>query len=74
MVIYYGGGGGGVKDWFKGKGSKSCIKEQEREFQICAAEKLLMVTILLEKVSFNNNNNVHLLCAHQRPERSHNTY
>ena len=21
-----------------------------------------------------NNNNVHLSCAHQRPERSHNTY
>ena len=23
---------------------------------------------------FNNNNNVHLSCAHQRPERSHDTY
>jgi len=22
----------------------------------------------------NNNNNVHLSCAHQRPERSHDTY
>ena len=26
------------------------------------------------KVSFLNNNNVHLSCAHQRPERSHDTY
>ena len=24
--------------------------------------------------SLNNNNNVHLSCAHQRPERSHDTY
>ena len=25
-------------------------------------------------VNNNNNNNVHLSCAHQRPERSHDTY
>ena len=27
-----------------------------------------------ERATPNNNNNVHLSCAHQRPERSHDTY
>ena len=27
-----------------------------------------------DSVKDNNNNNVHLSCAHQRPERSHDTY
>ena len=27
-----------------------------------------------EVLACNNNNNVHLSCAHQRPERSHDTY
>ena len=29
---------------------------------------------LVNIVVNNNNNNVHLSCAHQRPERSHDTY
>ena len=28
----------------------------------------------IKVVQDNNNNNVHLLCAHQRSERSHDTY
>jgi len=28
----------------------------------------------LGHASYHNNNNVHLSCAHQRPERSHDTY
>ena len=28
----------------------------------------------MSEVESNNNNNVHLSCAHQRPERSHDTY
>ena len=32
------------------------------------------VLILFITLFNNNNNNVHLSCAHQRPERSHDTY
>ena len=35
--------------------ARAVIKEQEREFQICAAEKPLLVKILSEEVSFKAN-------------------
>ena len=41
-----GGGGGGVKTNLK---AKAVIKEKEREFQICAAEKPLLVKILFDE-------------------------
>ena len=44
-----GGGGGGGETNLK---AKTVIKEQEREFQICATEKPLLVKILFEEVNF----------------------
>ena len=46
------GGGWGIKTNLK---PRAVIKEQEREreLQICAAEKPLLVKVLFEEVSFN---------------------
>ena len=35
---------------------------------------LMTLGITWETQMYNNNNNVHLLCADQRPERSHDIY
>ena len=43
------GGGGGLKSNLKAR------TEREREREICAAEKLLLVKILFEEVSFKAN-------------------
>ena len=36
---------------------------------------IIVAVRMIESVKFrNNNNNVHLSCVHQRPERSHDIY
>ena len=35
---------------------------------------VVVAVVVVNNNYYNNNNNVHLLCAHQHPERSHDTY
>ena len=41
---------------------------------LCFVEEGCLTGGRTAKRELNNNNNVHLSCAHQRPERSHDTY
>ena len=47
----------------KRKRGRRGVREREREYGTFSDDR-----------ARNNNNNVHLSCAHQRPERSYDTY
>ena len=49
--------------------SHSCFR-----FLYCGVREIGRRAVREVVTNNNNNNNVHLSCAHQRPERSHDTY
>ena len=68
------------KNWGWGVGGVVLLPEMGFEPRVCTVVQSLTVWengrafTQAWSLTITNNNNVHLSCAHQRPERSHNTY
>ena len=62
-----------LKDQAEGSGCGNCSRFTTPIPPVNPLTPKYTAEILL-KPAYNNINNLHLLCTHQRPERSHDTY